>query len=248
MPPRTRAGATAQVMLDFEDPTALLCGVDEVGRGPLAGPVVAAAVIFDATKPAIRGLADSKALTPARREELYEKIVSRALAYCVASASVEEIDSINILHATMLAMQRAVLGLAVAPGLVKVDGNRCPVLPMRSEAVIGGDATVPLISAASILAKVTRDRMLVDLHAEHPEYGFNVHSGYSTPQHMAALRLHGPTIHHRHSFQPVRVACGAFGITAREYTVAGALTDDVAIKGTVLLRGGSFVPVQVDVA
>jgi ribonuclease HII len=135
----------------------------------------------------------------------------------------------------------------VAPGLVRIDGNRCPVLPMRSEAVIGGDATVPLISAASILAKVTRDRMLVDLHAQHPEYGFDAHAGYSTPQHLAALRQHGPTIHHRHSFEPVRVACGAFGVVAREYAVPGSRVDDVVIKGSVLLSGGSWVPVPVPI-
>ncbi len=243
--PRVSASSTAQVGLDFDDPGAVICGVDEVGRGPLAGPVVAAAVIFDATKPSIRGLADSKALTAAKREELYEKIVSRALAFCVASASVEEIDHLNILHATMLAMQRAVHGLTLAPGLVKVDGNRCPVLPMRSVAVIGGDATVPLISAASILAKVTRDRMLVDLHEQHPEYGFNGHAGYGTPQHLAALREHGPSIHHRHSFEPVRVACKTFGVTVREYASAGATIDAVLDKGCVLLSGGSYVVLSV---
>lgn len=245
VPPRANASSTVQVALNFDDPAALICGVDEVGRGPLAGPVVAAAVIFDATKPSIRGLADSKQLTAAKREELYEKIVSRALAFCVASASVEEIDHLNILHATMLAMQRAVQGLAVAPGLVKVDGNRCPVLPMRSEAVIGGDATVPLISAASILAKVARDRMLVELHEQHPEYGFDGHAGYGTPQHLKALREHGPTIHHRHSFEPVRIACGAFGVTVREYASKGATIDAVLDKGCVLLCGGSHVALSV---
>ena len=249
MTPRPRGGAVPQVALDFDDPAALLCGVDEVGRGPLAGPVVAAAVIFDGSKPSIRGLADSKALTPAKREELYEKIASRAYTFCVASASVEEIDRLNILQATMLAMQRAVAGLAVAPGLVKIDGNRCPVLPMRSEAVIGGDATVPLISAASILAKVVRDRMLVDLHEQHPEYGFHEHAGYGTPRHLAALREHGPCLHHRHSFEPVRVACGQFGIVVREYTtvttratetLGGEAGESAWDRGGILLRGGSF--------
>lgn len=237
-PPRARVSGIAQVMLDFNEPGALHCGVDEVGRGPLAGPVVAAAVIFDASKPSIRGLADSKVLTAARREELYEKIVARALTFCVASASVDEIDHLNILHATMLAMQRAVAGLAVAPGLVKVDGNRCPVLPMRSEAVIGGDATVPLISAASIIAKVTRDRMLAELHVTHPEYGFNAHAGYGTRQHLAALREHGPCAHHRHSFEPVREACGRFGVELRKYATVGGTPVAFANQGGVLLRGG----------
>jgi ribonuclease HII len=235
---RDGSAAAAQVTLDFDDPAALLCGVDEVGRGPLAGPVVAAAVIFDVSKPGIRGLADSKVLSPKRREELFEKIASRALTFCVASASVEEIDRLNILHATMLAMQRAVAGLGVAPGLVKVDGNRCPVLPMRSEAVIGGDATVPLISAASILAKVTRDRMLVELHDEHPQYGFDSHAGYGTPQHLAALDTHGPCLHHRRSFEPVRLACLRFGITIQDRSAL--LLEEVLNKGGVLLRGGMF--------
>ncbi|RKP54666.1 ribonuclease HII [Pararobbsia silviterrae] len=234
------ASTLTQTPFDFDDPDALVCGVDEVGRGPLAGPVVAAAVIFDASRPAIRGLADSKALSAAKREVLYDKIVARALAFCVASASVEEIDRLNILHATMLAMQRAVAGLAVAPGLVRIDGNRCPVLPMRSEAVIGGDATVPLISAASILAKVTRDRMLVDMHALHPEYGFDAHAGYGTRQHMDALRQHGPCLHHRHSFEPVRAACRTFGIAVREYASAVPNQADTLDQGGVLLRGGSF--------
>ena len=241
MATRKRAGASDQVGLNFDNPAELLCGVDEVGRGPLAGPVVAAAVIFDASKPAIRGLADSKALSAKKREELFEKIVSRALTFCVASASVEEIDRLNILHATMLAMQRAVAGLGVAPDLVKVDGNRCPVLPMRSEAVIGGDATIPLISAASILAKVTRDRMLVELHSAHPQYGFDAHAGYGTRQHLEALREHGPCVHHRHSFEPVRDACTRFGVTLREYGVKSAgivVIDDIVSQGGVLLRGG----------
>ncbi|WP_244813635.1 ribonuclease HII [Caballeronia sp. Lep1P3] len=205
------AKRSAQHGLDFSSPFDIVCGVDEAGRGPLAGPVVAAAVIFDPAKPRINGLDDSKALSAKRREELFEKIVDRALAYCIASASVEEIDTINILHASMLAMKRAVEGLSVAPTLVKVDGNRCPMLSIRSEAVIGGDALVKQISAASILAKVTRDRMLVELHEVHPMYGFNVHSGYGTPQHLAALREHGPCEHHRRSFAPVREAHIRFG-------------------------------------
>ncbi|SAK64080.1 ribonuclease HII [Caballeronia fortuita] len=200
------ARQSAQAGLDFTSPLDIICGVDEAGRGPLAGPVVAAAVIFDPAKPRINGLDDSKALSAKRREELYEKIVDRALAFCIASASVEEIDTINILHASMLAMKRAVEGLSVMPTLVKVDGNRCPVLSIRSEAVIGGDALIKQISAASILAKVTRDRMLVELHETFPMYGFDAHSGYGTPQHLKALREHGPCEHHRRSFAPVREA------------------------------------------
>lgn len=186
-------------------PGVLACGVDEAGRGPLAGPVVAAAVILDPARP-IEGLNDSKALSAKTREALYEMIVTRAQAFCIASSSVDEIDTLNILQATMLAMQRAVAGLSVAPALARIDGNRCPPLACRSEAVIGGDACVPAISAASILAKVTRDRLLCDLHALHPEYGFDQHAGYGTPAHLAALDRHGPCVHHRRSFAPVRRA------------------------------------------
>jgi ribonuclease HII len=206
VPRRKSAAAAPQPGFDFNAADEIVCGVDEAGRGPLAGPVVAAAVIFDPSKPMIRGLDDSKALTAKKRDELYDKIVDRALAYCVASASVEEIDTLNILHATMLAMKRAVEGLAVVPTLVKIDGNRCPVLSIRSEAIVGGDALVKSISAASILAKVTRDRMLLQLHQSFPVYGFDAHSGYGTPQHLAALREHGPCEHHRRSFAPVREA------------------------------------------
>ncbi|MPW17234.1 ribonuclease HII [Paraburkholderia sp. CNPSo 3157] len=206
--PRRKTPATIakQAGIDFSSPEDIICGVDEAGRGPLAGPVVAAAVILDPTKPRIRGLGDSKTLTAKKREELYDKIVERALAYCVASASVEEIDTLNILHATMLAMKRAVEGLNVAPTLAKIDGNRCPVLSIRSEAIVSGDALVPCISAASILAKVTRDRMLLELHQTFPMYGFDAHAGYGTPQHLLALRDHGPCEHHRRSFAPVRDA------------------------------------------
>lgn len=203
--PARRTAVVARGALSFSVPAELLCGVDEAGRGPLAGPVVAGAVILDPCRP-IDGLADSKVLSPKKREALYALIVERALAFSVASASVEEIDRLNILHATMLAMQRAVQGLATVPGLVQIDGNRCPVLAVPSEAVIGGDALVPSISAASILAKVTRDRMLLVLHETHAEYGFDAHVGYGTPQHLAALRKHGPCIHHRRSFAPVRAA------------------------------------------
>ena len=203
---RKSAAVAAQPGFNFNAADEIVCGVDEAGRGPLAGPVVAAAVIFDPSKPMIRGLDDSKVLTAKKRDELYDKIVERALAFCVASASVEEIDALNILHATMLAMKRAVEGLTVVPTLVKIDGNRCPVLSIRSEAIIGGDALVKSISAASILAKVTRDRMLLELHQTFPVYGFDAHSGYGTPQHLAALREHGPCEHHRRSFAPVREA------------------------------------------
>lgn len=184
------------------DVQGLVAGVDEAGRGPLAGPVVAAAVILDELAP-IRGLADSKKLTPRQRERLYDEIRARALCCSVAQSSVEEIDALNILQATMLAMRRAVQGLRLKPGKVLVDGNRLPALEVLSEAVVGGDAKVPAISAASILAKVTRDRLLLDLHERHPEYGFDRHKGYGTAQHLAALRKMGPLPEHRRSFAPV---------------------------------------------
>jgi ribonuclease HII len=203
-----------QAGLDFHSPLDVICGVDEAGRGPLAGPVVAAAVILD-SKRRIRGLDDSKVLSPKKREALYELIVERSVAYCVASASVEEIDTLNILHATMLAMKRAVEGLRVIPTLAKIDGNRCPTISVRSEAIIGGDALVPCISAASIIAKVTRDRMLLELHQTFPVYGFDAHAGYGTPQHLAALLEHGPCEHHRRSFAPVREAHVRIGLRAK---------------------------------
>lgn len=212
--PRTRTANAPPPQMAFDlfaDIAAdLTCGVDEVGRGPLAGPVVTAAVILDPSRP-IKGLADSKKLTALRREALYEEIVERSLAFCIAEASVAEIDSLNILHATMLAMQRAVNGLSRVPALALIDGNRCPVLPMRAEAVIKGDDKVPAISAASILAKVTRDRQLAALHEEFPQYGFDEHVGYGTPRHLEALRTHGPSPHHRQSFAPVREAFEIFG-------------------------------------
>ncbi|HLL12560.1 MAG TPA: ribonuclease HII [Rubrivivax sp.] len=183
----------------------LVAGVDEAGRGPLAGPVYAAAVILDDMKP-IRGLADSKVLTEERREYLYAKIRDRALCCSVASASVEEIDALNILQATMLAMRRAVDGLRLPPQRVVVDGNRLPVLPMMAAAVVDGDALVSAISAASILAKVERDRLCHQLHEQHPNYNFAAHKGYSTPEHLAALQRHGPCAIHRRSFAPVREA------------------------------------------
>lgn len=200
---RRAAPAGAQNVFDFSVPNEIVCGVDEAGRGPLAGPVVAAAVILDPAQP-IDGLDDSKALSAKKRDALYELIVARARAYCIASASVEEIDTLNILHATMLAMKRAVEGLPVVPTLAQIDGNRCPTLSVRAEAIVGGDALVPSISAASILAKVTRDRMLDVLHEQFPVYGFDAHAGYGTAKHLAALREHGPCEHHRRSFAPVR--------------------------------------------
>jgi ribonuclease HII len=181
----------------------LTAGVDEAGRGPLAGPVVAAAVILDDRR-RIRGLNDSKLLSPQVRERLFDEIHAKALCFCIAQASVEEIDAMNILQATLLAMRRAVEGLRLRPHKVLVDGNQLPRLQMMSEAIIGGDAKVKSISAASILAKVHRDRLCLDLHAEHPEYGFDGHKGYCTPEHLAALQTHGVCRHHRRSFAPVR--------------------------------------------
>lgn len=180
----------------------LIAGVDEAGRGPLAGPVVAAAVILDDRAP-IKGLADSKQLSERRREQLYDEIRAKALCCSVAQASVEEIDRLNILQATLLAMQRAVLGLRLKPAKVLVDGNRLPALDVLAEAVVSGDALVPAISAASILAKVTRDRLLLKLHDQFPGYGFDRHKGYGTAQHLLALRTLGPLEAHRRSFAPV---------------------------------------------
>jgi ribonuclease HII len=193
--------AAEQAVLDWDTP-GLHAGVDEAGRGPLAGPVVAAAVILDELQP-IKGLADSKALTAARRQALYEQIMARCLCCAVGQASVEEIDRLNILQATLLAMQRAVQGLRLKPVKVLVDGNRLPRLPMLAEAVVGGDARVPAISAASIVAKVTRDQWCVDFHQRYPQYGFDAHKGYGTPEHLEALRVHGACPEHRRSFAPV---------------------------------------------
>lgn len=181
----------------------LVAGVDEVGRGPLIGNVVAAAVILDPAKP-IQGLADSKKLSAKRREQLYVEIKEKALAWCVASASPQEIDEINILHASMLAMKRAVEGLPVAAEFVYVDGNRCPDLTCPSEAVVKGDSKIPEISAASILAKVDRDNEMALLDKEFPQYGFAKHKGYPTAAHFEALAEHGPLPQHRRSFKPVR--------------------------------------------
>ncbi|WP_242632907.1 ribonuclease HII [Thiothrix fructosivorans] len=181
----------------------LIAGVDEVGRGPLAGAVVAAAVILDPNRP-IAGLNDSKKLTAKRREQLAFEIREKALAWSLGRAEVEEIDAINILQATFLAMQRALEGLAVQPDLVKIDGNRCPPSAYKMEAIVGGDATVAEISAASIIAKVARDAELVALDAVYPQYGFAKHKGYGTAVHLAALREFGATPIHRRSFAPIR--------------------------------------------
>ena len=180
-----------------------MCGVDEVGRGPLAGPVVAAAVILDPARP-IDGLADSKRLSQKRRETLYETIRERALSWSIGRAEVAEIDNINILQASLLAMQRAVAGLSIAPYQALVDGNRVPQLQCDARAIIGGDACEPCISAASIIAKVTRDREMIALDARYPGYGLARHKGYPTRQHLASLAVLGVSEIHRRSFAPVR--------------------------------------------
>ena len=190
-----------QVALSW-DVAGLVAGVDEAGRGPLAGPVVAAAVILDERHP-IKGLADSKKLTALRRERLFDEIRAKALCCSIAEASVEEIDRLNILQATLLAMRRAVAGLRLKPNKVLVDGNRLPTLEVLAEAIVGGDALVPAISAASILAKVHRDRWCLTLDQQYPQYGFAQHKGYGTAAHLAALRAHGPCAQHRTSFRPV---------------------------------------------
>ena len=185
------------------DAAILLCGVDEAGRGPLCGNVVAAAVILAPQRP-IAGLRDSKKLTARRRELLAAEIRTHALAWAIGEASVAEIDRLNILHATMLAMQRAVAGLSVVPQLVRIDGNRCPALPMPCEAVVGGDASDVSIAAASILAKVERDAQMLALDTQFPAYGFARHKGYPTTEHLRALVEHGVLDCHRRSYAPVR--------------------------------------------
>lgn len=183
-------------------PEGLVCGIDEAGRGPLAGPVVAAAVILDPAQP-IAGLNDSKKLSEKKRVALAIEIRAKAVAWCVAEASVEEIDRLNILHATMLAMQRAVAGLQVAAVSALVDGNRCPQLAIPAEAVVKGDGKIASIAAASILAKTVRDAGMLELHAQYPAYGFDRHMGYPTAAHFAALEKHGASPVHRRSFAPV---------------------------------------------
>ena len=190
-----------QVVLSWDTP-GLTAGVDEAGRGPLMGPVVAAAVILDDLNP-IKGLADSKKLTALQRGKLYDEIRAKALCCSIAMATVEEIDQLNILQATMLAMKRAVEGLRLKPHKALVDGNRLPALSMLAEAIVKGDATVPAISAASILAKVTRDRWCFDYDLQYPQYGFAGHKGYGTAAHLLALREHGACPQHRKSFAPV---------------------------------------------
>ena len=194
-----------QIGLDFNLVEDLVAGVDEVGRGPLCGAVVTAAVILDPARP-IAGLNDSKKLTEARREKLYDEICEKALSWCIARAEVEEIDELNILHATMLAMQRAVEGLSITPKLAMIDGNRCPALTMPAEAVVKGDSKVPAIAAASILAKVSRDREMAAFELQYPGYGIGGHKGYPTAVHLEALERLGPTPIHRRSFGPVRRA------------------------------------------
>lgn len=188
---------------NINDRLQLICGVDEAGRGPLCGSVVAAAVILDRDQP-IPGLADSKKLSAQRRSKLAIQIREHALAWCVAEASVEEIDTLNILHATMLAMQRAVNGLSIKPDKVLIDGNRCPELAVPVDAVVGGDAIIAEISAASILAKTVRDEQMLALDRLHPQYGFARHKGYPTAQHFEAIRQFGVLNCHRRSFGPVR--------------------------------------------
>ncbi|MBI5277840.1 MAG: ribonuclease HII [Burkholderiales bacterium] len=201
MPSKKSSARPTQASLQW-DPIGLTAGVDEAGRGPLAGPVVAAAVILDDAR-RIRGLADSKVLTPLAREKLFDQIREKSLCCAVGEASVDEIDTLNILQATLLAMKRAVEGLRLKPAKVLVDGNRLPRLEVLCEAIVDGDAKVKAISAASIVAKVTRDRMLAQMHDEFPQYGFASHKGYGTPEHLEALRVHGPCVHHRKYFAPV---------------------------------------------
>ena len=199
---RSRKFLVAEQATLMWDIPGLMAGVDEAGRGPLAGPVVAAAVILDELNPIV-GLADSKKLTALRREKLYDEIRAKALCCSIAEASVEEIDRLNILQATMLAMRRAVEGLRLKPAKVLVDGNRLPVLDVLAEAIVKGDAKVPAISAASILAKVHRDRWCAEYDREFPQYGFAGHKGYGTAEHLAALRAHGACPQHRKTFAPV---------------------------------------------
>ena len=199
--PSKKSWVLEQAPFNFDVP-GLMAGVDEAGRGPLAGPVVAAAVILDDLHP-IAGLNDSKKLTAKRREKLFDEIKAKALCFSIAQASVQEIDEINILQATLLAMKRAVEGLRLKPMKVLVDGNRLPAIDIRAEAIVQGDALVPAISAASILAKVHRDRLCEEMHARYPQYGFDQHKGYGTAVHLAALQAHGPAECHRLTFAPV---------------------------------------------
>jgi len=191
----------------FQFPDLLVAGVDEVGRGPLVGDVVTAAVILDPLQP-IAGLADSKKLSDKKRDLLFDEIVAKAKAFSVGRANPQEIDELNILHATMLAMQRAVAALPITPEHVLIDGNRVPDLPMSGQAIVKGDARVEEISAASIIAKVTRDREMEALDKQYPQFGFAKHKGYPTKLHFEMIEQHGVTIHHRRSFKPVKKALG----------------------------------------
>jgi ribonuclease HII len=219
------------------DAPGLLAGVDEAGRGPLAGPVVAAAVILDDLRP-IRGLADSKTLTALQRERLHDQILAKALCCSIAHATVEEIDTHNILQATMLAMRRAVEGLRLKPAKVLVDGNRLPTLDVLAEAIVKGDSLVKAISAASILAKVHRDRLCEQLHTEFPHYGFAGHKGYGTPEHLEALQRHGACVHHRKSFSPVAAALARTAAAANVVVPAGTVSVAMVI--------GASEPVRLD--
>ena len=217
-------GGTTTVPASSDSPLSIsgsrlyIAGIDEAGRGPLAGPVVVAAVVFEPGRTPINGLADSKQLCADRREVLYARIVERALAWHVVFIEVEDIDRINIYHATMLGMRRALHGvLHVGECVARIDGNALPRdLPCRAEAIVGGDASDRSIMAASILAKVSRDRHMRELHARWPEYGFDEHKGYSTPAHLAALKRHGPCPQHRRSFAPVRASDDLFAPLERE--------------------------------
>jgi ribonuclease HII len=205
--PSRRSSVPEQLSLSW-DGDGLVAGVDEAGRGPLAGPVVAAAVILDDERP-IRGLADSKVLTARARQRLHDEICARALCVEVAWASPEEIDEVNVLQATLRAMSRAVHSLRLKPARVLVDGNRLPTVAVPAQAIVKGDALVPAISAASIVAKVRRDAWCMEIHQQYPQYGFATHKGYPTAEHLQALRLHGPSPVHRRSFAPVRLCSTA---------------------------------------
>lgn len=203
MKSRDRLGVQPETASLFDYADELICGVDEAGRGPLAGPVTAAAVILDPSRP-IDGLRDSKKLSEAQRNSLALEIKEKALAWSVAECSEAEIDELNILQATMLAMRRAVEGLKVQPTLALIDGNRCPVMRVRSEAIVKGDDKVPAISAASILAKTARDHVLAQLHERYPQYALDQHKGYPTALHLERLREFGVSTIHRKSYAPVK--------------------------------------------
>jgi ribonuclease HII len=213
--PSSPDAASVESRLRSYEQSEIVCGVDEAGRGPLAGPVFAAAVILNPAKP-IMGLRDSKKLTEARRDALAVQIKSDALAWAIAECSESEIDTLNILQATMLAMRRAIEGLAIQPTLALIDGNRCPVCRIRSEAIVKGDDKVPAISAASILAKTARDAALAALHLQYPQYAFDQHKGYPTALHLDRLRIHGASPVHRKSYAPVRALLGGVHVNDGE--------------------------------